>query len=82
MRLFDLKKSIDMLDLIRNDAVNEQFKRKRQRDQDREEKIRHFTTELKTNKDMTPALFLEAMANKDMLPETGKIMETCMRDTV
>lgn len=41
LRLFDLKKSIDMLDLIRNDAVNEQFKRKRQRDQDREEKIKN-----------------------------------------
>lgn len=73
LRLLELSKSIDMLDLIRNDSINEQFKRKRQRDKQREEKIQHYTEKLKTSKDMTPGLFLEAMANKVVLPGTGKI---------
>lgn len=74
LRLFDLSKSINMLDLIRNNSINEQHKRKRQRDQQREEKIQHFTNELKTSESMTPGLFLEAMACKDVLPSEGKIL--------
>ena len=54
--------------------MNEQFKRKRQRDQIREEKIQYFTNELKTNNNITPGQFLEAMSNKDILPVSGNFM--------
>lgn len=76
LRLLELKKSIDMLDLINNDDINEGYRRKRKRDQTREDKIKYFTEQLKTNQNMTPALFLEAMANKEVLPELGKNMKT------
>lgn len=59
-----------MLNMINNDVVNENNKRKRPNDQKREVKIQHFTEQLKSKK-ITPGLFLEAMANKDMLPEAG-----------
>ena len=61
-----------MLESIRNGAINAEFRRKRERDQIREDKIMHFTKELKTNPSMTTAVFLEAMASKEMLPGSGK----------
>lgn len=60
-----------MLNLSRNEISNEDFKRRRARDQAREEKINHFTQHLKAES-ITTGMFLEAMANKKLLPEIGK----------
>lgn len=62
------------MNLFKNDTVNEEFKRKRKRDQQREDKIKHVTEQLKSDENMSPERFLEAMANKDVLPGAGTII--------
>lgn len=62
-----------MLNLTRNE-LDEEYKRCRARDQQREEKIQFFTEQLATNSSMTPAIFLEAMGNKEILPGTCELI--------
>lgn len=57
--------------LLEDDIPDSQFQRRRSRDREREDKIRHFTELLRTDDEITPADFLEAMANIEMLPGTG-----------
>lgn len=59
-----------MLNLVKDDAELEQ-KRCRLRDQERDDKIKFFTNQLMA-KNMTSGEFLEAMGNKQVLPETCK----------
>lgn len=61
-----------MIDLVRNEVSCQQFQRKRQLDKDREEKIKCFTKELNENR-ITVREFLEAMANKEILQDLGRI---------
>lgn len=72
LKLFEFSKSVNMLHSIRNDVPDEQLKRRRQCDQNRQEKIKFFTDQLRANDQMTPELFLDAMENKEILPGTGK----------
>lgn len=71
LRLFELSKSVDMLDLVRNNDIDELYKRRQKSDQQRDDKIKFFTNQLQTDPNMTPGLFLDAMANDDILPGTG-----------
>lgn len=73
LRLIEFSKTLDLMDLIENELPDDQFQRRRLRDKKREEKIKYFTIQLQTDGDMSPADFLEAMANKDILPGNGKI---------
>lgn len=72
LRLFEFSKLLSMIDLVKNENSCQQFQRKRQLDKDREEKINFFTNVLNENR-ITVREFLEAMANKEILQDLGKI---------
>lgn len=58
--------------LVKTTVVSsKQLERKRKRDKERDDKIKYFTEELEQNR-INVAEFLESMANKDILPKSGK----------
>lgn len=73
LRLHEFSKSLDLMNLIKDDVPDSQFQRRRLLDRQREDKIKYFTHLLRTDDEITPADFLEAMANKEMLPGTGTL---------
>lgn len=72
LRLCEFSKLLNMLDLVKDDVPDQQFQRRRLRDQQREEKIRFFTDQLLLQK-ISVGEFLEAIANKEVLPNVGMI---------
>lgn len=79
LKLFEFSKANNMLDFATNEVPKEQFGRKRKTDQERDMKIKHFSGLLK-NDEISVNDFLEAMANKDMLPSIGKKYFTYIQD--
>lgn len=73
IRKHEFSKSLDLLNSFEND-VDKDFERKRRLDKEREIKINHFTKRLQ-KEEITVEEFLEAMANKDILPEAGKLSQ-------
>lgn len=72
LRLNEFSKLLNMLDLVKDNVPDQQYQRKRLVDQQREEKIKFFTDQLR-NGIIDVGEFLEAMANKEVLPRAGKI---------
>lgn len=72
LRLYEFSKLLNMLDLVKNEDPDQQFQRKRQRDKEREAKIQFFTKACMEN-GVNWGEFLDAMANKDVLPNIGSI---------
>lgn len=62
---------MDLLNVVGKEPEGQPV-RKRKPDQAREEKIRYFRNSLTEDPEMTVGIFLEAMANKDILPGIGK----------
>lgn len=71
IRKHEFKKSLDLLNLYKNDGSND-FKRKRKLDKEREEKISYFTNQLQKG-EINVQDFLEAMSDKSVLPKTCKL---------
>lgn len=68
LKLVELKKALDMLNLIESKGP---FERKNKRDKERDEKITFFT-DLILKKEISIQTFFEAMANRTIMPMTGK----------
>lgn len=66
--------AMKLFNILREDLSvdDEQIQRKRRIDQLREDKIKAYTDELRTNKDFTVGEFLEGLANEPILPREGK----------
>lgn len=71
IRLHEFGKSLDLLNLEKND-VSEEFQRKRKLDKERKERISHFTNELQKEA-ISVREFLEAMSIKSVSPGLGKV---------
>lgn len=68
LRLHEFSKSIDMLEAVRSNAPVERLHRRRlQKIKQRDQKIKELTSEL-VNKNLTPAAFLEIIAEADISP--------------
>lgn len=80
LRFHEYSKFLDMIDAVRSaDVPTEPLKcRKKLKDINRENKIKHLTKELKTDADMTTENFLQGMAacNDEFLPQIGKILNS------
>lgn len=72
IRTHEFSKTLDLFNLLEDDVDND-FKRKRQLDKEREEKISYLTNKLQKG-EITVADFLEAMSDKNILPGTGKLV--------
>lgn len=72
IRKHEFGRSLDLLNLFEDD-VDKEFKRKRQLDREREEKISYFTKKLQEG-EITVEDFLDAMSDKNILPGTGKFV--------
>lgn len=60
-----------MAKLVKTTSVStKQLERKRKKDKERDDKIKYFTEKLEQNI-INVCVFLESMANKDMLPKSG-----------
>lgn len=65
---------LKMFKLVRENPPNEQLKRKRQKDQLRDAKIKACTDMLRDDPLFTVVDFLESLANKTVLPGIGEKM--------
>lgn len=65
--MIEFKKALDLLHLMKDDVPKNQFMRRKRIDKERDEKIKYFTA-LIVEKKISVSLFLEAMANKTIIP--------------
>lgn len=71
--MHEYSKFLDLNALINGCASKNQLKRKNVADIEREEKINFFSSKLK-EEEIGIQIFLEAMSNKDILPNTGNVL--------
>jgi len=70
LKMVEFKKALDLLSLMDSDVPQNQFERRTNSDKERDEKIKYFTTLIKTNQ-ISVSEFLDAMSNKVILRNTG-----------
>lgn len=68
LKIVELKKALTLLCLMEPGVPNSQFEPRKKKDQERNEKIKYFTT-LLVQKIISVSIFLEAMANKTIIPK-------------
>lgn len=73
LKLHEYSKFLDLNTLIDGGGSPKQLERKNPRDRDRDHKIKYFTEQLKED-NIDVGLFLEAMANKNILPNAGIVL--------
>lgn len=65
LQVLEFSKWLDMDELVQANISSKQFEKRKKADKKREEKIQRLTTALETDADMSPGLFLEAMATDE-----------------
>lgn len=72
IKIVELKKALNLLCLMEPGVPNSQFQPRNKEDQERNEKIKYFTTLLVQNI-ISVSIFLEAMANKTIIPKDNSV---------
>lgn len=70
--MVEFKKALDLINLMELDDPQKQFQRRKKEDKERDDKIKYFTALILQNK-ISVSLFLQAMANKTIMPDMDPI---------
>lgn len=72
LKVHEYSKMMDMFEALRSNQPDVQLHRRKKKDQLRDEKIKQLTSQLKSDTNMSPSLFLREMASTGPEEESSK----------